>query len=53
MNRLEFNNISKVEFAYYLMECWYMGTAGDWAKDLANQIYKEVLEEVINNVRYE
>lgn len=41
--------MSRAEFALLLMDAWHLGSAGDWARDLALKIQDEIEQEVIND----
>lgn len=40
--------LGRSDFSNYLMECWYKGYVGDWAKDLAINIQTEKFNEYLD-----
>jgi len=41
------NGIGKLELAKLLMDSWYLGESGDWAKKLAEDIHMEAFDKII------
>jgi len=45
--------INRNEFSLWLMERWYLGIAGNWARDLAILIQDQLLDETIKEINNE